>query len=130
MFGKIILCLFIFLGMGFQALAGGPQNIPPEQAREMLQQDDKPFLLDVRTPPEYFAVRLGGATLIPIDQFPQRDTEVPRNRPILVYCAVGARSSRVAEYLAGAGFGPVYNLSGGIRAWQQSGFPVAKGAPQ
>ncbi len=87
------------------------------------------FLLDVRTAGEFREVRLNAAKLIPIDQLLKRMQEVPRNRPILVYCAVGSRSSQVVGYMARIGFPEVYNLYGGIYAWEKKGYPAIKGLP-
>ena len=87
------------------------------------------FLLDVRTPGEYQQARLDGARLIPIDQFVKRLAEVPKDRPVLVYCAVGSRSAQVVNYLARRGYPEIYNLYGGIYAWAQKGLPVLQGGP-
>jgi len=111
------------------AWAGG-EVVSAAQARSMLEQENRPFLLDVRTPREYSAVHLADATLIPIDQVVQRLTEIPKNRPILIYCAVGSRSALVTDYLAHSGYGPIFNLDGGIRAWQREGYPVVSGTSQ
>lgn len=110
-------------------MAGIARDISATQANEMMQKNPQVFLLDVRTPGEYRQLRLEGARLIPIDQLLRRIAELPRDRPILVYCTVGARSSQVLRYLAGQGYPEVYNLYGGISAWQLRGLPVLKGAP-
>lgn len=110
-------------------MAGVARDVTVTQAREMLEKNPQIFLLDVRTPGEYRQVRLEGARLIPIDQLLQRLGELPKDRPILVYCTVGARSSQVFRYLAGQGYPEVYNLYGGLSAWQLRGLPVVKGAP-
>lgn len=127
--GKVVLILLVTLLLGQSALASVPQNLNAAQARKLLEGQPQTYLLDVRTFPEYQQVRLQGATLIPIDQLLRRMDELPKGKPILVYCAVGSRSSQVVNYLARIGFGPVYNLSGGIWAWQLRGFPVLKGGP-
>ncbi len=118
-------CLFLVMPLQ----AAQMQNLNAAQASEMLQKQDGVFLLDVRTPQEYLEVRLADSTLIPIDQVQKRLAEIPKQRPIIVYCAVGSRSSRVGGYLAQAGYGPIYNLYGGIWGWQVRGLPVVKGAP-
>lgn len=123
---SVLLLLFLLPSL---ALAGVARDITVTQASEMLQKNPQIILLDVRTPGEYRQVRLEGARLIPIDQLMQRLGELPRDRPILVYCTVGARSSQVLRYLAGQGYPEVYNLYGGISAWQLRGLPVLKGAP-
>ncbi len=129
MLNKLFICLALLVVFLGSAAAEQVQNISAVQARELLEQDQQPFLLDVRTPQEYFEVRMAAANLIPIDQIRNRRAEIPAQKPILVYCAVGSRSSQVANYLAREGYGPVYNLYGGIWAWQLRNFPVEKGAP-
>jgi rhodanese-related sulfurtransferase len=50
-------------------------------------------------------------------QVPTRIESLPRNRPVVVYCHHGMRSAQVAAFLLSQGYGPVYNLTGGIDAW-------------
>lgn len=127
---KVFLALLAVGLLGSSAGAAGVQNVNAQAARKMLQENGDLYLLDVRTPAEYMQVRLAGAHLIPIDKFLSRIGEVPVDRPLLVYCAVGARSSQVAGYLAGKGYPEVYDLRGGIDAWQKLyRFPVLNGAP-
>ncbi len=128
MFKKIFIGLLCFCSFGFIANAMQVENLSAVKARELLQSQEV-FLLDVRTPQEYFEVRLVNATLIPIDQVVKRIGEIPKDKPILIYCAVGSRSSQVSSYLARNGYGPLYNLSGGIWGWQLRNFPVNQGAP-
>lgn len=121
------LSLAVLMALVWCSLAvAAVQNINAEQARELLQQSSDIFLLDVRTPGEYLQVRLEGARLIPIDQLQRRVNEVPKG-PVMVYCAVGSRSSAVADYLLRLGYPEVYNLYGGIWSWQLQGLPVLKG---
>ena len=105
------------------------RNLSPQEAYAMVDQRSDLFLLDVRTFGEYQQARLDGARLIPIDQFVKRLAEVPKDRPVLVYCAVGSRSAQVVNYLARQGYSEIYNLYGGIYAWAQKGLPVLQGGP-
>jgi len=75
-------------------------------------------LLDVRQPEEYENERIPGAKLIPLPDLPNRIAEIDPEKPTLVYCAIGGRSRVGAQILAGKGFKEVYNLKGGIKAWQ------------
>ena len=126
---SLLASLLIFLTAG-SSEAGIAKNISPSEAYQLLQgRGEDVFLLDVRTPGEFRNVRLDGAKLIPIDQLLRRMQEVPKNKPILVYCEVGSRSSQVVGYMARTGFPEVYNLYGGIYAWEKKGFPVLKGLP-
>ncbi|MCF8116754.1 MAG: hypothetical protein K9K33_10155 [Desulfarculaceae bacterium] len=74
-------------------------------------------LLDVRQPKEYQERHLPGATLIPLPELKERLSELEPGKPVVTYCAVGGRSRAAAQFLQGQGFSEVYNLSGGIKAW-------------
>ncbi|HOK90407.1 MAG TPA: FAD-dependent oxidoreductase [Candidatus Hydrogenedentes bacterium] len=74
------------------------------------------FLLDVRTPEEFSAGSIPGAVNIPVDSLSERLAEIPRDRPVVTYCAVGLRGYVAARKLALAGF-QVSNLSGGFKLW-------------
>ncbi|MGE5926995.1 MAG: molybdopterin-synthase adenylyltransferase MoeB [Gemmatimonadota bacterium] len=76
-----------------------------------------PLLLDVREPHEWEIAHIEGATLIPLGELPARLAELESHRPIVTYCHRGVRSQRAREILAGAGFGGVRSLAGGIDAW-------------
>lgn len=70
------------------------------------------FLLDVRTPKEFEAGTIPGATSIPIEELRARLDEIPRGRPIVAFCQVGMRGYMATLILQGAGF-DAFNLSGG-----------------
>jgi rhodanese-related sulfurtransferase/rubrerythrin len=74
-------------------------------------------ILDVRQPKEYESGHIPGAKLIPLPEIKDRMDEIDPDRPTVVYCAIGGRSRVAAQMLAGKGFKKVYNLSGGIKAW-------------
>jgi rhodanese-related sulfurtransferase len=126
LFLKITL-LLVMLPMFVEAATA--RNVSPEEAYSMVARHDSLYLLDVRTPAEFQQARLEGASLIPIDQLISRLSEVPKDRPILVYCAVGSRSAQVVNYLARQGYTEVYNLYGGIYSWAQKGYPILQGGP-
>jgi rhodanese-related sulfurtransferase/rubrerythrin len=74
--------------------------------------------LDVRQPSEYQEEHIPGAKLIPLPDLNDRQKEIDREKPMIVYCAVGGRSRVAAQLLSGIGFEEVFNLQGGIKAWQ------------
>jgi len=76
-------------------------------------------LVDVREPFEWDVAHLDGATLIPLGELRQRVGELPRDRPLLVYCHHGQRSRSAVAMLRAAGFERAYNLTGGIDAWSR-----------
>jgi rhodanese-related sulfurtransferase len=122
----IILGLVALLAGASLAVAAVARNVLPPEAFALLKERRNVFLLDVRTAGEYQQAHLDGAHLIPIDQIARRLAELPTDRPILVYCAVGSRSAQVYSYLARRGYPEVYNLDGGIYAWATQGYPVRR----
>jgi len=75
-------------------------------------------ILDVRQPKEYQAAHLPGAIFIPLASLPDRVGELAKDKPTVAYCAVGGRSRAASQFLAGQGFSEIYNMTGGIKAWQ------------
>ncbi len=105
------------------------QNISANDMQKMTKQNPETYLLDVRTLGEYVQKRIKGAKLIPIDQIQNRINEIPKNRPVIVYCETGMRSAQVGRYLDSLGFKSVFNLSQGIMGWQVRGYPIESGMP-
>lgn len=127
MFFRVLMTAAVLLATVASAQAGKATNINASRAFELVKKEKNLYILDVRTSQEFFQARLEDARLIPIDKLQGRVGELPEDRPILVYCAVGSRSGTVARYLARIGFDDVYNLYGGIYAWQLRRYPVLKG---
>lgn len=75
------------------------------------------FLLDVRTPEEYALGTIAGAVNIPLDDLRERIDEVPRNKPVVIFCAVGLRGYLAQRILLGRGYQDVRNLSGGYKTY-------------
>lgn len=105
------------------------QNVTATDMQKFIKQNPDTYLLDVRTLGEYTQKRIKGAHLIPIDQVQNRINELPKNKPIIVYCETGMRSAQVGRYLDSLGYKGVSNLSQGIMGWQVRGYPVESGMP-
>lgn len=101
--------------MGTATNNGIPQ-ITVLELKQRLDAGEDLMILDVREPYECQIASIGGI-LIPMNQVPDRLAEIDRNREIVVQCRSGARSQRVAEFLAAQGYPNVKNLAGGILAW-------------
>jgi rhodanese-related sulfurtransferase len=85
-----------------------------------------PVLVDVRAPSEQAVSTLPGALCVtPEDDAIDVARRAGTARPIVVYCAVGVRSARLARALAAAGAASVFNLRGGIFEWANRGLPLA-----
>jgi rhodanese-related sulfurtransferase/rubrerythrin len=90
-----------------------------EAKRFMAEREEGAYtLLDVRQPGEYEGEHIPGAKLIPLPGLKDGLDQLDSQKPVLVYCAVGGRSLAAAQLLSGFGFQEVYNLQGGIKAWQ------------
>jgi sulfur-carrier protein adenylyltransferase/sulfurtransferase len=75
-------------------------------------------ILDVRQPWEYEEDHLPGAKLIPMGELKDALDKLDKDKPTLVYCAVGGRSRVAAQLMSGMGFKEVFNLAGGIKAYR------------
>ncbi len=75
-------------------------------------------LIDIRQPEEYQEFHLPGSRLIPLPLLAESMKELDRTSDIIIYCAVGGRSLMAAHFLAVRGFDRVFQLQGGIEAWE------------
>jgi rhodanese-related sulfurtransferase len=80
-------------------------------------------VLDVREPVEWRHGRIDGAVHIPLQQLPERRTELPEEGQVLVVCKVGGRSAQATAYLQQLGVDAV-NLDGGMVEWAAAGRPM------
>lgn len=80
---------------------------------------EAPFLVDVREGWEVDLGKIDGAQHIPMGTIPTALASLPPSAPIVVYCQHGIRSRKVVSFLVSQGCAEVYNLHGGIAAWNQ-----------
>jgi phage shock protein E len=118
-----VVAYFIFSQRN-NAVIGALQLISPSEYRTQYVQAGQPhLLLDVRTPAEFSGGHIPGAVNIALQNLPQRLAELPKDRPLVIYCRSGNRSRQAQQYLAQAGFTNTFDL-GGIIAWQAQGLSV------
>lgn len=108
-----------------EVVAATVTNLEPKLFQE---KSTNGIILDVRTPEEVAAGKIPGSMAIDFYQedFATKVGELPKDKEIYVYCAVGARSGQAADLLVQQGFTKVYHLSGGIRAWTSAGLPMTQ----
>jgi adenylyltransferase/sulfurtransferase len=111
-----------FCGIDNQVSAD--DGISPTALKARMDAGSRIVLLDVREPFEYQICHLSGAKLIPSRLLAERMSELNTADEVVVYCHVGTRSARAAEFLRGVGFSKVKNLNGGIRAWAEQVDPT------
>lgn len=91
-------------------------TITAQHAQKELTENSA-VLLDVRTAEEIEIVNVSGSINIPMNDIPQRISDLNPQQRIIVMCHHGMRSERVARYLEQQGFSDVLNLEGGIDQW-------------
>jgi len=99
-------------------------RISAQEAKEML--DNGAAIIDVREKYEYDAGHVPGAALIPVNTVYARREELPKDKDLILICAVGQRSVLAAEMAAAAGLTRLFNVEGGTEAWIKAGEPVEK----
>ncbi len=112
-----------------ESVVGGYQSLTPASADALLR--DPPsglVLLDVRTPEEFTAGHIAGAVALDLQggTFETYVAELDPTAPYFVYCQSGNRSGQAVAYLQAHGFNSIYELEGGIGAWQTAGLAVVE----
>lgn len=100
-------------------------EIDVDELAERLQAPDA-VVVDVREPDEYADGHVPGALALPLMDVPERFEEIATSGPVLVICASGGRSRRAADFLIEHGVDAI-NVTGGTRAWVDSGRAVVQG---
>lgn len=124
----IILLLGIWNGIGCSASGQSKtEPIDPAAFQQKMEQSGPKIILDVRTPAEYAGGHLAGAINYDIydTAFASRLSGLDNTKPVFVYCKGGGRSAEAARQLKEIGFDAVYDLRGGIMAWERNGLPLA-----
>lgn len=105
------------------------KSISPAEALRMQQTRNDLVFLDVRTPKERSYGAIPGSRLVSIYDLMKGTVSLPKDKPVLLVCAVGGRSYVAAQFMSRQGFQEVYNLSGGISAWTKAGLPLVQDPP-
>lgn len=107
------------------ATLADPKAICPTLTRRKLSEEGA-LLVDVRERDEVAALAFDVPAVvnIPLSEFERRFAELPRDRELIVACAVGQRSLKAAYYLIYQGYPRVANMEDGMAKWLRKGFPV------
>ena len=123
---RLIAALILCLAACNPSLAAAARDVSSTEAKTVIDKAKNVFILDVRSPQERSQGYIPGSQLIPIEIIERRLAEIPKNRPIVVYCAVGSRSRAVAQGLSRLGYAEVYNMRDGIMGWYRNGYPIQR----
>ncbi|MCS7034718.1 MAG: ThiF family adenylyltransferase, partial [Phycisphaerae bacterium] len=104
-------------------------EVTPRQVKEKMDRGEPFVFIDCRLPHEAAITSIEGATLIPIQQLPQRFGELAgkERQEVIVYCRSGGRSLQFAQILRQNGFDNVKSMAGGILLWNRD---INPGGPQ
>jgi rhodanese-related sulfurtransferase len=102
-------------------MADEAREISREEAQKLIE--DGAQLVDVRADHEWEAGRIAGAAHLPLDELVERSGEIDTERPVVLYCRGGNRSTMATEALAAAGYDAA-KLSEGIVGWEEAGLPL------
>ena len=94
------------------------------ELKEQLDRKDKLTVLDVRTDKEWEKGHIENAIHVYVGHLKERLNEIPKRQPIAVICSVGNRSSIGASILHQTDRQEIYNVLGGMSAWQKAGYPM------
>ena len=121
-----------YLDGGLASAASRPElivettRVSPERAAELLESTTNLRVIDVRAPGERAAKAIDGSEHVPLQRLADLQG-IPKDTPLLVYCAGGYRSSLAASLLLRDGFTSVTELAGGLAAWEAGGLPTRAG---
>ena len=92
------------------------KSINSSQAEKLIKSNEEVLILDVRRPNEFKESRIANSINIPVEEIEWETDEIEdfKDKPILVYCKIGVRSSVACNFLEKEGFNNLYNLRGGI----------------
>jgi rhodanese-related sulfurtransferase len=96
-------------------------EVSRDEAQKLIE--DGAQVIDVRTDHEWDAGRIAGATHLPLAELAERAGEIDKERPVLLYCRGGNRSTMAATALADAGYDAA-KLGEGIVGWDEAGLPL------
>jgi rhodanese-related sulfurtransferase len=97
------------------------REVSREEAQKLVQAGAQ--LVDVRADHEWDAGRIAGAKHVPLAELVERTAEIDQDRPVVLYCRGGTRSTMATDALAAAGYDAA-KLSEGIVGWSEAGLPL------
>jgi rhodanese-related sulfurtransferase len=109
-------------------LMGASSEIGTLDATRLMNQGSSTLVLDIRDGEDFATGHLPKARHIPLGELSKRVDEIAKykDKPVIVTCKSGSRAGAASRLLRKAGFTTVYQLKGGLAAWQSASLPVEK----
>lgn len=126
---KKLLLLLSYFVYATDLFAQNQQNVNLDVKSFKMELDKQQgIILDVRTPEEVAQGYIENASMIDFydENFQKKISVMDKSKSIYVYCKAGGRSSQAADILIKSGFAKVFNLEGGIMAWEEAGYKITK----
>lgn len=124
----LVLALVVILGLLIHNLIlGGKGSVDPVSATDLINRRDA-LMVDVRPAADFAKGHIINAVNIPMNGFKNQVSTLQKHKskPIVVACRSGSQSSGACQQLRKEGFEEVYNLRGGILAWQSANLPLTR----
>jgi rhodanese-related sulfurtransferase len=124
---SFVAVLFMLLYGEYKRLTRCYGEVTPNEAVLMMNHDNA-MVLDVREANEYSDGKIKGSKHIPLGSLKQRMDEIKdfKDQKVIVVCRSGNRSGQASETLCKSEYGQVFNLKGGVMAWQSDNLPLVK----
>ena len=130
----IVMSLLLFILSSCSSLSINDSTIKKvnvHTARDLLYQENRVVILDVRTPEEYGLGHIQGALNVNVmdEEFANEIAKLGRNQTYIVHCAAnakGGRTDKSLKIMKNLGFNNLLDMSGGISKWIQEGNPIIK----
>lgn len=117
----------LFLSLPLAACAEPPQTVTADAVHQRMASDEAmPLIVDVREPHEYRSGHIEGARLAPLGNVARELEDVEKDSEIVLVCRSGNRSGKAQAILEERGYTRVFNMEGGMLAWEKRGHPVTK----
>ena len=125
LFMALLAILAMLVGGELRNRLSKVKQVAPGEATRLLNHEDA-IMVDMRTEKDFRAGHIVNAMHVPADNAGNALKKYS-SRPLIIYCSNGQQSVKLGTELVKQGFNAVYNLKGGITAWQQADLPLGKG---
>jgi rhodanese-related sulfurtransferase len=117
--------LVMLAGDALRRSLSGVTDVEPRQATQLLNSEDA-IMIDIRSEKDFRKSHIANAIHLETTRDVSSALNKYRDKPLIVYCNSGNQSSGICSKLRKQGFTPVYNLRGGLFAWQKAELPVSR----